>query len=140
MLVLFLIILIILLIIIVALDYYNKQQIETKIVYANSIEPVTIDNQFSPKNFPSYVFQDMFESSTPWIGGTTIGKNALIVPTSVTPYSVLYTGSPANLTSRITPVIGTTTTTTTNTIINNPSAAIITPTVVPNLITTATVQ
>jgi hypothetical protein len=122
MLILFLIILVILLIIIFGLDYYNKQQIETKIIYANSIEPVTIDTQFSPTNFPSYVFKDTFESSSPWIGGTTIGKNALIVPSTVTPYSVLYPSSSANL-------ILTSTTSAIN---------LMTPTSATNLITTIT--
>ncbi len=83
------VVLLILLILIFSLDYYSKNICTDKIIYKNTLQPVSLDTQFSPSNFPSYVFKDLFEQSSPWIGGTTIGLKGYIVPTTASPYSTL---------------------------------------------------
>lgn len=48
------------------------RQCEPQIVYKLVSEPV-LNTQFDEKNIPSIVYNDMFNESSPWIGGYQLG-------------------------------------------------------------------
>lgn len=43
-------------------------------VIDQSVPEVILDTQFSEKNVPSIIYQDMFTQNSPWIGGYQLGN------------------------------------------------------------------
>lgn len=58
----------------------NPKQVECpppKVIYQQVPENL-LDIQYSEKNSPSEIYLNMFNRSSPWIGGFTIGNKALV--------------------------------------------------------------
>lgn len=65
---------------IIVISIINTKQVECppqKVVYQQVPENL-LDIQFSEKNKPSDIYLEMFNKSSPWIGGFTIGNKAFV--------------------------------------------------------------
>jgi hypothetical protein len=80
--ILYIIILVLLIfgIILIIISELNKESVKCppqKIIYQQVPENI-LDIQFSKENTPSNIYLDMFNKSSPWIGGFTIGNKAYV--------------------------------------------------------------
>lgn len=63
---------IILVICVIILVFSKDVYCEPKIMYKVVTEPI-LDMQYDEKNKPSLIYNDMFNESSPWIGGYQLG-------------------------------------------------------------------
>ena len=80
--ILYIIVLILLIIgiIMITNSILNQKPIECppqKVIYQPVAENL-LDIQYSKENSPSNIYLDMFNKSSPWIGGFTIGNKAFV--------------------------------------------------------------
>lgn len=67
-------------IIMITISILNKKSIEyppQQVIYKPVSENI-LDIQYSKENRPSDIYLDMFNKSSPWIGGFTIGNKAFV--------------------------------------------------------------
>lgn len=67
-------------IIMIIISILNPKSIECpqqQVIYQQVPENI-LDMQYSKENRPSNIYLDMFNKSSPWIGGFTIGNKAFV--------------------------------------------------------------